>query len=120
MMERIPDLPNNVLGFRASGAVSGGDYKTVVVPAIETASKASETLRLLYVIPNDCTGFSAEAMWEDTKVVVGHVKQLEKVALVSDQELLRDSIRLLEQLMPGELKAFPQEEEAAAGAWVAT
>jgi hypothetical protein len=120
MMERIPDLPDNVLGFRASGAVSGDDYKNVVVPAVEAASKANETLRLLYVIPNDCTGFSAESMWDDTKVVIGHVKQLEKVALVSDQEWMRDSIRLLGNLVPGELKAFPMEEEAAAGAWVVT
>ena len=120
MMERIPDLPDNVLGFRASGAVSGDDYKNVVVPAVEAASKTNAALRLLYVIPNDCTGFSAESMWDDTKVVLGHVKQLEKVALVSDQEWLRDSVRLLGQLVPGELKAFPMEEEASAGAWVVT
>jgi hypothetical protein len=120
MMERIPELPGNVVGFRASGAVSGDDYKNVVVPAIEAAAQANETLRLLYVIPNDCTGFSAESMWDDTKVVVGHVKQLEKVALVSDQGWLRDATRLLGQLVPGELKAFPMEEEASAGAWVVT
>jgi hypothetical protein len=120
MMERIPDLPDNVVGFRASGAVSGDDYKTVVVPAIEAASKASKTLRLLYVIPSDCIGFSAESMWEDTKVVVEHVTELEKFALVSDQEWLRDATRLLERLVPGELKAFPMEEEASAGAWVVT
>lgn len=120
MMERIPDLPDNVLGFRASGAVSADDYKNVVVPAVETASKANAKLRLLYVIPNDCTGFSVDSMWDDTKVVMGHVKQWEKIALVSDQEWLRDATRLLGQLMPGELKAFPMQEEASAGAWVVT
>ena len=120
MIERIPNLPDNVLGFMASGAVSGGDFTTVVVPAIEAASNASEALRLLYVIPDGCTGFSAEAMWDNTKVVMGHVNQLEKVALVSDQGWLRDSVGFLADLVPGEIRAFPMEEEEAAGAWVAT
>jgi SpoIIAA-like len=120
MMERIPGLPDNVLGFRASGSVSADDYANVVVPAVETASKANEKLRLLYVIPNDCTGFSVNSMWDDTKVVMGHVKQWEKIALVSDQEWLRDSVKLLGRLMPGELKGFPMQEEASAGVWVAS
>jgi hypothetical protein len=120
MIERIPDLPDNVLGFRASGEVSSDDYKNVVVPAVEAASKTNEKLRLLYVIPDDCSGFSVKSMWDDTKVVIGHVKQLEKIALVSDQEWLRDSTNLLGELMPGEVKAFPMEEEAAAGAWMVT
>ena len=35
MIERIPNLPDNVLGFTATGIVTASDYESVIVPAVE-------------------------------------------------------------------------------------
>ena len=39
MIKTIKDLPSNVLGFEASGAVTGKDYESVLVPAVEAKLK---------------------------------------------------------------------------------
>jgi hypothetical protein len=32
MLEKLSDVPNSVLGFRASGELTGDDYRNVLVP----------------------------------------------------------------------------------------
>ena len=39
MIELIPDLPENVLGFSAKGEVTVEDYETVLIPAVEARIK---------------------------------------------------------------------------------
>lgn len=80
MLERIGDLPDNVLGFKASGEVTGDDYRSVLIPAVETALKGESKLRLLYILGPEVTGMSAGAAWQDTKVGLGHMTRWEKVA----------------------------------------
>ena len=35
MVEPIPNLPDNVLGFKAIGRVTSEDYETVLIPAVD-------------------------------------------------------------------------------------
>lgn len=68
MLEKISDVPDSVLGFRASGELTGDDYRNVLVPAVEAALQRRDKLRLLYLLGDDVTGFSAGAAWQDAKV----------------------------------------------------
>jgi hypothetical protein len=90
MLEPIDDLPDGVVGFRASGELSGEDYDRV----------------------------TGGAMWDDTKLGMAHVTKWEKVALVSDVDWLRHAVVLLGYLMPGQMKAFTTADLDDARAWV--
>jgi hypothetical protein len=35
MIKKIPDLPNNILGFAAKGTITEKDYESVIIPAVE-------------------------------------------------------------------------------------
>jgi hypothetical protein len=118
MLEKLQDLPDSVVGLKASGEVTGDDYRNVLIPAVEAALEGGRKVRLLYVLGPDVTGFSAGAAWQDTKVGVGHYSRWEKVAVVSDKEWLRHSVDLFGYLIPGEVKAFTPAEEAQARTWV--
>jgi SpoIIAA-like len=118
VLERITDLPDTVLGFKASGELTGDDYRNVLIPAVEAALDKQEKLRLLYLLGNEVTGFSAGAAWEDSKVGLAHVMKWEKVAVVTDKEWLRHSVNILGYLIPGETKSFSTKEEAEARAWI--
>jgi hypothetical protein len=118
VLERITDLPEGVLGFTASGELSGDDYRGVLVPAVDAALGQHEKLRLLYVLGHDVTGVSADAAWQDTKVGMAHVTKWEKVAVVTDQEWLRHSVSIFGYLIPGQIKAYPTAAEADARAWI--
>ena len=101
MLERLTDLPNSVVGIKASGEVTGDDYRKVLVPAVEEALKDDAKVRLLYVLGDDVTGLSAGAAWQDTKVGLGHYNRWEKVAVVTDKDWLRHSVDIFGYLIPG-------------------
>ena len=120
MLERITDLPDTVLGFKASGELTSDDYRKVLVPAVEEALGKQDKLRLLYVLGDEVTGYSAGAAWQDTKVGLGHVTKWERIAVVSDKEWLRHSVNIFGYLIPGEIKAYPTAEEGEARTWIAS
>ena len=94
-------MPDSVLGFRASGELTGEDYRNVLVPAVEAALQSRDKLRLLYLLGDDVTGFSAGAAWQDTKVGMEHVTRWEKIAVVTDKDWLRHSVDIFGYLIPG-------------------
>ena len=53
MLEKISDVPNSVLGFRASGELTSDDYRNALVPAVKAALQSRDKLRLLYLLGDD-------------------------------------------------------------------
>ena len=50
MIQRLPDMPPGVVGFRVDGEVEREDYEHVLVPALHTALESTGQLRTLYLI----------------------------------------------------------------------
>lgn len=72
MLKLISDLPDYVLGVAAHGEVTGEDYESTLVPAIEKITASHRRLRLLYVLGSDFKGYTGAAAWEDAKVGMRH------------------------------------------------
>ena len=120
MLERITDLPDNVIGFRARGKLNSDDYEKVLIPAVDHVLEDHDKVRLLYILGGEFDGLTAGAVWDDTRVGFSHVTRWEKIAVVADKDWLRHSVDIFGYLIPGEVKAFTTTEEAAARAWVTT
>jgi SpoIIAA-like len=119
MIDRIADLPSNVVGLEAIGHVSADDYRAVLEPAVDTALRQHDKLRLLYVLGEEFEGYSAGAAWEDTKLGISHWGAWERIAVVTDSGWIRDGVRAFAWMLPGEVKVFPVAERDAAQTWVA-
>jgi hypothetical protein len=76
MVEKIPDLPENVLGFTASGTVTANDYETVIIPAVEAMFVRQGKVRFLYHLGEDFSGIEAAAAWDDAKFGLKHLTRL--------------------------------------------
>jgi len=61
MVESIPGLPENVLGFSAKGAVTARDYESVIVPAVEAPFARQKKVRFVYHLGPEFTGFELAA-----------------------------------------------------------
>lgn len=120
MIEPIEGLPSNVVGFKASGHVDAGDYQSVLDPAVSAALASNDKVRFLYVLGSDFDGYTGGAMWEDTKVGVGHWARWEKIALVTDNRLYHDAVKAFAWMFPGDLKVYPLADLDAAKEWVAS
>jgi SpoIIAA-like len=117
MIKLIENLPDNVIGFEAIGNVDAGDYKSTLDPAVAAALKDHDKLRLVYVLGDQFDGYTGGAMWEDTKLGVGHWGAWEKIALVTDKDWVDDAIKFLGWMVPGEIQVYPTAKLDDAKAW---
>ena len=118
MIEILSDMPDNVLAVSAKGKVTGEDYDKVLIPLLEEKLKGHEKIRLLYHLGKDFSGFTAEAMWDDTKVGIRHLTAFEKIAVVSDVEWIAGAVKVFAFIIPCPARIFGNEGLSEAKAWV--
>lgn len=116
MIKQLENLPDGVVGLRASGEVTADDYRDVMVPVLDEAL-AKGGVRLLYVI-DEHTTFSAGAMFADAKLGFGHLKGWERLAVVSDADWLENTVKAFGWMMPGEVKVFDDDDLDDATDWL--
>lgn len=118
MIEVIEGLPQNVLGFKAIGEVTGADYEDTLIPAVLAMSERLHHVRLLYFLGVEFTGFDAKAMLEDAMLGVSRYTAWERVAIVTDEAWLRMGVQALHLIMPKHFRLFGNAELEQAKAWL--
>jgi SpoIIAA-like len=104
------DLPDNVLGVTAEGKITGTDYETVLIPAVEEKLKTNKKMRMVYHLGSAFTGFDLSAMLDDAKIGLKHLSAWDKIALVSDHELINTFAKFFGYMMSCELRIFKNAE----------
>lgn len=118
MIEQIPNLPDNTLGFVAKGTVTAKDYEAVIIPAVEALFSHHSKARFLYQLGHDFSGFEAAAIWDDAKIGLKHISGWERLAVVSDVEWVRAAIKVFGLAIPGHVRVFRNSEFAEAKRWI--
>ena len=118
MIERIPDLPNHVVGLVAHGKITAEDYRDVLEPALKSEYADGRKPQVLFVLDEDFTGFSGGALWEDFRFGIGHLTGWDRIALVGDVDWITHATNLFKGLVPGRLRVFPLAERDAAQQWI--
>lgn len=116
----MKDLPDGVLGASASGEVSAGDYRHVLVPAIERALvDGAGKVRLLYQLGPDFKRIRPDAMWQDARLGASHMRAFERVALVTDVDWIKNATHAFAWLIPGDVRSFGNDQFGDAVSWLA-
>ena len=118
MIEIMNDLPDNVLGVRASGEVTHDDYANTLVPSLEDKLTRFKKVRLLYQLGDEFTGFSGGAAWEDAKIGMKHLTAFERVGIVTDIDWIENAAKAFGFAFPGEVKVFDGDDFEDARHWV--
>lgn len=119
MIEQLNDLPENVVGFKASGKVTKDEYDTILIPVVDKMADATGKINYLFVLDTDISNLSAGAWYDDIKVGLKHLFQWHKIAIVSDQKGVNKFTDIFGHLMPGEVKSFMLAELETAKTWLA-
>jgi hypothetical protein len=117
VIEELADLPTGIIGFEASGKLAAGDFRDVILPALERATESGD-VRFL-IVYRQFEGMSGGAVWEDLKIGVEHLRAWKRIALVTDIEWMRHLTDLFGWMTPGQLKVFPLAERDDAVTWLA-
>lgn len=119
MIEMLTDFPENIVAFMCHGRVTKDDYDTVLIPDVEKRLKQHEKLRIYYEFAPDFDGIDPAAAWEDAKVGFSHFLSWERIAVVTDVEWIKQTVRFFGFLMPAEVRTFPLAEVGKAREWIA-
>jgi SpoIIAA-like len=121
VIEKVADLPPGVLGFRASGKITSDEYRRMMEP-IYAALERGEKLNIYFELAGDCHGLDLGALWQDVQaagsVGLKHRSSWERMALVTDKDLVRHGASAFGWLAPGELRLFEPSERKEARAWL--
>ena len=118
MMKPIAGLPDDILGFEASGMVSARDYESVLMPAVEAVFSRRGKVRLVYQLGQDFSGFEAGAIWGDARFGFKHLHGWGRVAVVTGVEWVKTAVAVFRRLMPGQVRVFANHELAEARQWI--
>jgi len=118
MMELLGDLPDNVIGVRAVGEVEEEDYEDVLVPAIQDRLTRHDKVRLLYVLDDEFAGYEGGAMWEDTKLGLKTFSSYDRMAIVTNTDWIRRTVKAFGWLIPGEVHVFHTDALEEARSWI--
>jgi hypothetical protein len=122
MIERLTDMPQGTLGFRASGALTREEYETTLLPPLREAVDGGRPIKLLFEVGPDFEKFTPGALLADSKtgltLGLGHLSSWKRTALVTDVDWIRHAVELFGWMTPGELRLFKHVELDEAKAWV--
>jgi SpoIIAA-like len=117
MIQLIEGLPDAVVGIEAVGEVESADYDAIAAPAVKRALERHPKIRLIHVLDDRFTGYTAGGAWEDAVLGLAHPRSFGRIAVVSDLESIRRLVTLGGWSLPGELQLFPNRERERAEAW---
>jgi len=94
MIEIIQDLPENVIGFHATGKVNKEDYEKILIPAVDTQAKKFNKINFLLWVDTDVSNYTFGAWVDDALVGLKHLTHWHKVAIVSSSDTIKKIINI--------------------------
>ena len=117
MIQLIEGLPDAVVGLEAIGHIESADYEAIAAPAVKHALERHPKIRLIHVLDDRFTGYTAGGAWQDALLGLAQPRSFERIAVVSDSDAIRRLVTLAGWSIPGELQLFQNRERATAEAW---
>lgn len=112
------DAEKGLVVAKAVGEVTAADYETALVPGLEAAIAEHGPVRMLYWFGPEFEGFTAGAMWADTQVGLTHMKDISRIAVVSDDHAIGALVQGVGVFMPMPVRVFDGESLGEANRWL--
>ena len=105
-----------ILAIHVSGKLAAADYEQLV-PEFERLVRLHGRLRVRF----DMTGFhgwTAGALWEDTKFALHHFHDIDRLAVVGDRKWQEGMATFCKPFTAATIRYFDHADAAAAQAWL--
>lgn len=113
-LEKTP--VGDIVTLKFKGKVEKEDYE-LFVPQIEGLMKGDAKIRLLVEL-HDFKGWTAGALWEDTKFAARHFNDIERLAIVGDAEWEKNMAAFVKPFTMATVKYFDIQNADRAREWV--
>jgi len=109
MITIIPEAPENVAAFSATGEVTKEDFENLVFPVVKEKVDHFHELNYLLYLDTDIDNFTVGAWFEDALLGLKNLANWNRAAIVTDKKGIQNFTDIFSVLMPGEFKSFPKE-----------
>lgn len=117
MITLIPDVPENVAAFHATGEITKEDFDSLVMPHVKAKVNTFDELNYLLLLDTDLDKFTAGAWMQDAFLGLKNLTKWNRVAIVTDKKGVQTFTEGFSVVMPGEFRAFNKEDLASAIFW---
>lgn len=118
MIELIEYPADHVAAFRFSGEVTKADYDEVVFPTVKQVADKYNEVNMIMVLDTEVKNMSIGAWMDDALLGLKNLTKWNKIALVSDEAFVKNSVKVMDKVVPGTYRCFEHENEAYAFQWV--
>jgi hypothetical protein len=118
MLEFMEESEGHVLGVRAHGTLTRGDYRQVLTPRLESMLQQFETVRVLFLMGEAFRGWNLGGALANTCVDIRHRAHFEKVAIVGAPRWEEWCVKLAGFLIAGEVRSFRIDQLQDAWKWL--
>lgn len=119
MVITIPNTPENIVAFKASGEITKTDYEDCIIPQVKAKVNQFHELNFLFYLDSSLGDFSLGAMVEEAALGLKNLANWNRTAIVTDKIGIRNFTEIISVLIPGEYETFPVEDLANAIYWCA-
>lgn len=117
MITEMEIMPDNVVAFSLRGEVSKQDYDEIVFPAVKRLSDKQGKINMVMVLHTSIKNFKMGAWVDDAILGLKNLSKWNRIALVSDELLVKIGAVAMDKVIPGDYKSFSLKEEAKAIEW---
>ena len=107
---------DNLLVIRLTGKLATADYEQFV-PVLERHIREHGTIRLLLEL-HDFHGWTAGALWEDTRFDIHHYSDIDRLAIVGERRWEKGLAIFAKPFTAAEVRYFDHGERDAAEKWL--
>jgi len=118
MIEKIKNLPSNMVGFRSEGEVVKEDFDLVTKEVTALVEKTGKLNYLLF-LDNSPADFTFGAWMEDAFLGMKNILKWNRAAIVTDSNTVIQFTDIFSKIMPGTFRGFSKEDYLLAIEWTA-
>lgn len=116
MAIELTEKNDSSLEIRLTGKLVREDY-AVLVPAVNQAIERYGRIRMLIVM-DDFHGWTASALWEDTKFGAHHFRDIERLAMVGETKWQHGMAIFCKPFTTATVRYFSHDQIEAARTWL--
>jgi hypothetical protein len=117
MIVQIPELPDNMVGFRADGEVTRDDFEIIKYQVASLVEKTGQLNYLLF-LDNSPADFTLGAWMQDALLGISNITRWNRAAIISDSDAVIGFTAVFSKVMPGEFRGYHKADYQKAVDWV--
>ncbi len=117
-IEILDGFPKDVVAAEFHGHIDDEQFEKTLKPVVAERIKQEGKVKLLYVLGKDFAKVSGGFVWEDAGFAARHMRDVARIAIVTDKKWMRKAARFFARLVLPEVRVFRLKEYDAAREWI--